>query len=275
MVAGFTGQLKGWWDHLLSNSKRSKILNSIQLDDDGAPILDEQGNPIEDAVSTLIYSIAKQFLGNLSVVRSRTSEVLSNLRCPKLQDFRWYKDVFFTAVLTHSDCNQSFWKEKFIAGLPNLFAERVRKTIKNKNDGHIPYDDLTYGDIISTITAEGIALCTDFKLQQQIQHERATSRKELGSFCQQFGFEKLTPPSKQQSRDNKKRNSNNRPRQFTNRQTQNYYKKPAKIFHDPKPLNNSNQKPLNNSKTSSSQPPIRCYKCGRLGHTNAHCFAKK
>ena len=165
LVAGFTGQLKGWWDHLLSDYKRDSIANSVRLDDNGSPLLDHDGNTIQDAVPTLIYSIAKQFLGDLSVVRNNTSEVLSNLRCPKLQDFRWYKDVFLTAVLTRSDCNQYFWKEKFINGLPNTFSQRVRKSICDKHNGLIPYDDLTYGDLVSTIMAEGIALCTDFKLQ--------------------------------------------------------------------------------------------------------------
>ncbi|XP_059663551.1 uncharacterized protein LOC132309243 [Cornus florida] len=162
----------------------------------GTIIKIEEGADIEDAVATLIFSIAKQFLSDLSIVRDKTSEILANLRCRKLQDFRWYKDVFLSKVLTRTDCNQAFWKEKFIAGLPNLFAEIIRKQFRSKHNGHIPYDSLTYGDIISTITAEGIALCTYFKLQQQIKHENATSRKELGTFCQQFGFENLTPPSK-------------------------------------------------------------------------------
>ena len=43
-----------------------------------------------------------------------------------------------------------YWKEKFIAGLPPLFAHKVKEELTNKN-GIINYDDLTYGDIFSTI----------------------------------------------------------------------------------------------------------------------------
>ena len=75
--------------------------------------------------------------------------------------------------------------------------------------------------------AEGIALCTDFKLQQQIQHERATSKQELGSFCRQFGFERSTPPSKKYEHHNRKRISRNRAHsQIQSPQSPEYYKRP-------------------------------------------------
>ena len=34
----------------------------------------------------------------------RDSNVLINLRCPQLSDFRWYKDVFISKVLSRNDC---------------------------------------------------------------------------------------------------------------------------------------------------------------------------
>ena len=43
-----------------------------------------------------------------------------------------------------------YWKEKFIVGLPPLFTHKVKEELTNKN-GIINYDDLTYGDIFSTI----------------------------------------------------------------------------------------------------------------------------
>ena len=66
----------------------------------------------------------------------RDSNVLINLRCPQFSDFRWYKDVFISKVLSRNDYQQSYWKEKFIVGLPYFFAQKVRLDIAN-NDGTI------------------------------------------------------------------------------------------------------------------------------------------
>ncbi|KAH9726246.1 hypothetical protein KPL70_008189 [Citrus sinensis] len=62
LIAGFTGQLKGWWDHLLTKLQQLDIFNAIQTDENGAPILDEFNNPIQDAVATLILTISLHFI---------------------------------------------------------------------------------------------------------------------------------------------------------------------------------------------------------------------
>ncbi|XP_059633184.1 uncharacterized protein LOC132275972 [Cornus florida] len=242
LVGGFTSQLKGWWDNILTPDKRQAILNSVKTTPKGTIIKTEEGANIEDTVATLIFSIAKLFLGDLSI------------------DFRWYKDVFLSKVLIRIDCNQAFWKKKFIAGLPNLFAERIRKHFRSKHNGHIPYDSLTYGDIISTITAEGIALCIDFKLQQQIKHENATSRKELGTFCQQFGFEILTFPSKRKSHTRYRKPF---PKRYENRS---WYNKSKPSFAD-KYLSSEKNRQKNappskhfQKKPATSKTDIKCFK---------------
>ena len=52
LIAGFTRQLKGWWDNALTEEERRFIQKSI----------DESGNP--NVVHTLIYVITKHFLGD-------------------------------------------------------------------------------------------------------------------------------------------------------------------------------------------------------------------
>ena len=171
IVARFTGQLKGWWDNYLTFEDRNDILKAYRINENNEVVRDEDGQDREDVVSTLIYSISKHFIGDPTKIKDKTTDLLTNLKCPKLHDFRWYKDVFLIKVMLRSDCNQSFWKEKFISGLPRLFSKRIRIKIGEQFNGQIPYDKLTYGEIISIVTAERIKLCNDFKLKKQMKNE--------------------------------------------------------------------------------------------------------
>ena len=81
------------------------------------------------------------------------------------------------------DCNQSFWKENFISGLPRLFSEKIWIKIREQFNGQIPYDKLKYGEIISIVIAKGISLCNDFKLKQQMKSEQKIYKNEFGTFC--------------------------------------------------------------------------------------------
>ena len=47
--------------------------------------------------------------------------------------------------MLRDDCTESFWKEKFINGLPNLFAHKIRDVL-SQSARTIEYDKLTYGD---------------------------------------------------------------------------------------------------------------------------------
>ncbi|KAH9782741.1 MDIS1-interacting receptor like kinase 2 [Citrus sinensis] len=79
LIAGFTGQLKGWWDHLLTQQQQLDILNSIQTDEDKIPILDEFNNPIQDAVATLILTISLHFIGAENISEHENDQALQNL----------------------------------------------------------------------------------------------------------------------------------------------------------------------------------------------------
>src|SRR5262249_27331748 len=141
---------------------------------------------IENAVATLIFTISAHFLGDPTHIKDKNAELLSNLKCKKLSDFTWYKDTFLSRIMLRDDSNQPFWKEKFLAGLPTLLGEKVRTKIKDQHDNSIPYDNLTYGHLISYIQKEGLKICQDIKLQRQLKWEMQKTKKELGSFCKQF-----------------------------------------------------------------------------------------
>ena len=108
IVVGFTGQLKGWWDNYLTFEDRNGILKAYRINEDNEVVKDEYGQDIEDAVATLIYSISKHFIGDPTKIKDKTADLLTNLKCPKLHDFRWYKEVFLTKFMLRSYCNQSF-----------------------------------------------------------------------------------------------------------------------------------------------------------------------
>ena len=184
IVTGFTGQLKDWWDHYLNNDE-----TAVKRETNGSVIMTDRQHS-QDAVNTLIYTITKHFVGDPNQYKERASDILINLRCPQLSNFRWYKDVFISEVLSRNDCQQSYWKEKFIDGLPYFFAQKVRLDIAN-NEGTIDYPSLTYGNIISSINKTGLWLCNDLRLKNQIEKEKRYAKKELGTFCEQYGFEPL------------------------------------------------------------------------------------
>ena len=43
--------------------------------------------------------------------------------------------MFLVKVMSIPDCGSHYWKEKFIFGLPTLFAEKVRQRIRNIHNG--------------------------------------------------------------------------------------------------------------------------------------------
>ncbi|CAL2226380.1 unnamed protein product [Prunus armeniaca] len=196
LVTGFTGTLRYWWDKHLTPESKNLIIHVVKLNEDGIPIFDEQiGQGIEDGVNTLFYTIIEHFIGTPSNTIARIHDQLSNLKCPKLSDFRWYKDVFISRVMLRDDSNQPFWKEKFVNGLPNLFAHKIRTTLSNEQ-GHIDWDSLTYGNILSTINQVGMKMCIDFKIGRQIQSDRKSAKYELGNFCEQYGLTSIPPSRK-------------------------------------------------------------------------------
>jgi len=108
----------------------------------------------------LIHTITLHFLGNPKEEQAAAKSVLFNLRCPTLLDYRWYKDVFLTNVLKREDGLQQFWKERFIAGLPRLFGERILSKLRqNFNTNDIPFNLLTFGQLFGIVKSEGLNLC--------------------------------------------------------------------------------------------------------------------
>lgn len=129
---------------------------------------------------------------------ARIHDQLFNLKCPTLSDFKWYKDVFIARVMLRDDCNSPFWKEKFINGLPSLFANKILLTLSSPL-GVIDYDNLTYGDIFSVIRRECLNMYIDMKII-------GNAKYDARSFCTEYDLRPIAP-SKRESRRKPKRHS--------------------------------------------------------------------
>ncbi|KAH1192767.1 hypothetical protein GmHk_19G053922 [Glycine max] len=166
----------------------------------GKVITNDDDNEIPDAVNTLIFTIAQHFIGDPLLWKDRSAELLSNLKCRTLTDFRWYRDTFLTRVHTREDSQQPFWKEKFLAGLPRSLGDKVRDKIRSQSaNGDISYESLSYGQLISYVQKVALKICQDDKIQRQLAKEKAQTKKDLGSFCEQFGLPACPKQKKKQS----------------------------------------------------------------------------
>ncbi|QHO23737.1 uncharacterized protein DS421_12g366140 [Arachis hypogaea] len=65
IISGFSGQLKGWWDNYLSDDQKQSIFSAIKVNDQNEPIIGDDGEPIPDAVNTLIFTIASHFIDGI------------------------------------------------------------------------------------------------------------------------------------------------------------------------------------------------------------------
>ncbi|KAH0633381.1 hypothetical protein KY284_036167 [Solanum tuberosum] len=105
-----------------------------------------------------------------------------------------------------AECNSSHWKSKFIDGLPALFAERVRKTLRG--DSHsINYDNCTHGKLISAFIQEGLSLCNEIKLNQQVKKHHLNERQQLGEFREQLALDIPKASSKELKHSSKNKSS--------------------------------------------------------------------
>jgi hypothetical protein len=165
LAAGFSRTLRNWWDKHFTEDSKEEIGKAVKRNEDGLPIFDEKlGGGEPDCVNTLIYIIIKHFVGTPSNISSRISKYLNNLWYPTMYDYRWYHDVFLSRVVVRSNSQKPYCKEKFIDGLPSLFAHKVKDELINTNIGLINYENLTYGDLFSTVKKLDIKMCIDQKM---------------------------------------------------------------------------------------------------------------
>ncbi|RDX88178.1 hypothetical protein CR513_30258, partial [Mucuna pruriens] len=127
----------------------------------------------------------------------------------------------------------------------------------------ITYESFTYDQLHNIIVETDIQICTDFKLQNKIRKESASSKKKLGTFCHQYGVEPMRAPSTRHKKKQKQEKSYNIS-----------YKQYRK-----KKVNNKNQNPIvenkqrfnKKQKYKNIKREVKCWKCGKVGHYANKC----
>lgn len=84
------------------------------------------------------------------------------------------KDVYLSKLYTRKNANQPYWKGRFLHGLPRTLAKRVQIRIKEKYNGVIPYDFLTYGELINFVNQEALSFCSLIKVNAKIKEDLRT-----------------------------------------------------------------------------------------------------
>ena len=116
-----------------------------------------------------------------SNISPRVSGLLNILRCSTITNYRWYQDVFVSRIMLRKDCHKPYWKERFINGLPPIFAHKVIQVLMGKNDS-LNFDNLTYDDIFSAIKKLGINMCNDEKLLKYHLQNKKKAKYKIGNF---------------------------------------------------------------------------------------------
>nr|GEY48078.1 hypothetical protein [Tanacetum cinerariifolium] len=95
-------------------------------------IAKNNGNTDKTVANMIVAGFTGQLKGRWSDNSKNIRTLLNGLKCPTLTSFRWYKDTFLSRVMELPDSKISHWKSKFIDGLPSLFAEKIRKKLKEE-----------------------------------------------------------------------------------------------------------------------------------------------
>lgn len=111
LIARFTGMLRHWSDNYLTEEEKIKLFEEVtfkEVINTKNEVQTTAIEPVEDATTTLPYCIAKHFIGEPKLFQHRSLEIINNLHCKNLGDFKWYKDMFIQKVMIAVDCNNDF-----------------------------------------------------------------------------------------------------------------------------------------------------------------------
>ena len=89
-----------------------------------------------------------------------SSGLLNILKISTMIGYKWYQDVFVSREMLQQDCHKPCWKDRFIDGLPPIFAPKVKQVLISANDSL----NLTYDNIFNAIKKSNASMCNNKKL---------------------------------------------------------------------------------------------------------------
>ncbi|KAG5579693.1 hypothetical protein H5410_050320 [Solanum commersonii] len=99
IIAGFTGQLRGWWDNYMTVDAKAAIINAKAVNEG----VDNLGFALvknrEVAVYILVLTILEHFNGRFTNQYETVRSLLNGLRCRHFREFSWYKDTYLSRVM--------------------------------------------------------------------------------------------------------------------------------------------------------------------------------
>ncbi|KAL9682690.1 hypothetical protein QQ045_014496 [Rhodiola kirilowii] len=138
-------------------------------------------------------------------------------------------------------------------------GESIRTLLQNLRQNHpfIPYENYTYGKLIGVCTQEGITLCNEIKLNQQLKRQSFMEKSQLGNFCDQFAIDK--PFSSKPRKPKKDYTPYHKRKRFS--------KKKMEEKEERRYARKENKWQKNKSMT--------CHRCGKRGHFASNCWVKQ
>lgn len=73
-----------------------------------------------------------------------------------MSHFQWYKNSSLTRLYGIAEAYLDYLKVHFKSRLPKVFFESMKNRTRDKNNGDIPYSDLSYRYVILEIKAKGL-----------------------------------------------------------------------------------------------------------------------
>ncbi|XP_058218318.1 uncharacterized protein LOC131329239 [Rhododendron vialii] len=140
--------------------------------------------------------------------------------------------------------------------------ERSRELLENLKCPTLTYFRW-YKDVF--LAKEGLTLCNDIKLLNQLKKQHLTGKQELRQFCDQFGYDTTKYPN-----ISKKKSSNKTTKQYSKRKAQ----KKRKTTKQNGSKESTLAKKKQNNK-SKKKVTTKCFKCEKIGHYANKCKTKK
>ena len=105
--------------------------NMFLINENGAEILDSQGNTQNNMIGCMLHYILENFVGYTTTDKHIQAMFLSKMKCDDLTNSGFHFMEFLTRLFRLDDPFNPKWKLTFLATLPNWFAKKVTKVFPN------------------------------------------------------------------------------------------------------------------------------------------------